>query len=181
MAIRTALRLPDHIAGVILASPLGAPLDQETLARLKRLFSLCSHTEGLNFMDLVTARPDKVNWLLKHVMSWVGNVEHIGWLPPPQEFMSFLIVDSLWLKACRNRVSTPTVRKMMEVASANMMLSKNEVSSLRPPVLLIWGQHEKILPRHCLDFFRRHLPPTSAIIESQEFGHVVSTHRAVKM
>jgi pimeloyl-ACP methyl ester carboxylesterase len=43
-------------------------------------------------------------------------------------------------------------------ASTSHMLTGAELRRLKPPTMLIWGAHERILPPESLAFFRKHLP-----------------------
>lgn len=50
-------------------------------------------------------------------------------------------------------------------------LKPEEVRALKPPVLLIWGQGERVLPASHLAFFRQHLPDHARVVTPQGFGH----------
>jgi pimeloyl-ACP methyl ester carboxylesterase len=50
-------------------------------------------------------------------------------------------------------------------------LKPEQVRALKPPVLLIWGQAERILPASQLAFFRQHLPAHARIVTPAGFGH----------
>jgi pimeloyl-ACP methyl ester carboxylesterase len=50
-------------------------------------------------------------------------------------------------------------------------LRPEEVRSLKPPVLLIWGQGERILPASHFAFFRQHLPDHARVLTPRGFGH----------
>jgi pimeloyl-ACP methyl ester carboxylesterase len=39
------------------------------------------------------------------------------------------------------------------------------------PILLLWGQSERLLPRSSLAYFRHHLPRHAVIEEPVGFGH----------
>jgi pimeloyl-ACP methyl ester carboxylesterase len=45
------------------------------------------------------------------------------------------------------------------------------LSALEMPILLLWGQSERLLPPSALAYFRRHLPPHAIIEEPAGFGH----------
>ena len=143
MALRVALKCPQRVACLVLASPAGAPVSASQLAALKDSFRLATHQAGIDFMSKVTAYPEKISGPLLHLMAW----------------------------ACRARVSTPSIRAILTTASSSHMLSAKELAGLRPPSLLIWGKHEKILPREGLEFFRRNLPRGVEINETENFGH----------
>lgn len=112
VAIKAALLCPDRFAGLILASPAGAPISPTQLEGLKEFFKLSTHQSGVAFMSRVTAMPHKIPSLLMHVMAW----------------------------ACRARVSTPTIHRIMTKASTTHMLSAKQLGRLKVPAMLIWGK-----------------------------------------
>lgn len=67
---------------------------------------------------------------------------------------------------------TPTVRSLIEEARREEALAPEMLSSLRPPVLLWWGEGERLLPYEGVDYFRAHLPPGSKIEVVPKSGHV---------
>lgn len=71
----------------------------------------------------------------------------------------------------RRRLKARGVRAVLEVAQASELLSAEDLRRLAPPLLLIWGRAERILPPQHLDFFRAHLPPHARIEEPRGFGH----------
>jgi pimeloyl-ACP methyl ester carboxylesterase len=52
------------------------------------------------------------------------------------------------------------------------LLQPEQLAALPMPVLLVWGQDERILPREHYEYFRRHLPETTRIEQPEGFGHV---------
>jgi pimeloyl-ACP methyl ester carboxylesterase len=71
----------------------------------------------------------------------------------------------------RRRFDEPEMRELLSVTSPADLLTPEQLSSLRMPVLLLWGRDERILPRHHLDFFREHLPRHARLEEPAGFGH----------
>lgn len=51
------------------------------------------------------------------------------------------------------------------------LLLPAEVSSLRMPVMLLWGQSDRLMPAENLAFFRTHLPSHAVFEEPEGFGH----------
>jgi pimeloyl-ACP methyl ester carboxylesterase len=51
VAIRAALQCPERIAGLVLASPAGAPVTPSELSELKQYFRLETHEAGVAFMS----------------------------------------------------------------------------------------------------------------------------------
>jgi pimeloyl-ACP methyl ester carboxylesterase len=56
------------------------------------------------------------------------------------------------------------------VTTADLLLSEH-LRALRPPVLLIWGKKERILPESHFDYFRRNLPESTLLEEPEGCGH----------
>lgn len=78
----------------------------------------------------------------------------------------------LFADELRKMVSTETVKSIVKEVSPADMVSPDDVAKLKMPVLLIWGQREKLLPYEGLDFFKSCLPPHSEIHEVEHFGHM---------
>ena len=45
------------------------------------------------------------------------------------------------------------------------------LAALAMPILLLWGQSERLLPKSSLAYLRRHLPGHAIIEEPAGFGH----------
>lgn len=72
----------------------------------------------------------------------------------------------------RKRMAAPAVRSLVAEFSPADMVEASQVRALSMPILLIWGQSEKLLPYEGLDFFRSHLPNHAEIHEVKGFGHM---------
>jgi pimeloyl-ACP methyl ester carboxylesterase len=73
---------------------------------------------------------------------------------------------------------TRAVRGLSEDVRANRYaLSPEALRSLDMPVLLVWGQGERLLPRECLDYFRTHLPVHAVVREVPRIGHLPHMER----
>ena len=64
-AIHYALRRPERVKALILASPSGAPMTAEELERFVATFHIGTHAEALAFIDKVLAKPG----LLRHAFA----------------------------------------------------------------------------------------------------------------
>jgi pimeloyl-ACP methyl ester carboxylesterase len=71
----------------------------------------------------------------------------------------------------RRQFQAPEVRSLLSSTSPADLLTPEQLSSLRMPVLVLWGKDERILPRHHLDYFRAHLPAHARFEEPEGFGH----------
>lgn len=84
----------------------------------------------------------------------------------------------LFAGALRRMYTTATVRALAADALATRAYLEPEVlQSLTMPVLLLWGESDKLLPAESLDYFRAHLPPHSEIHLVKGFGHVPQMER----
>jgi pimeloyl-ACP methyl ester carboxylesterase len=63
------------------------------------------------------------------------------------------------------------VRELFESASNDNMPRPEELERLAMPILLLWGQHERILPDGNLAFFTRHLPRHTVIERPSTYAH----------
>ncbi|MGI5861830.1 MAG: alpha/beta fold hydrolase [Myxococcales bacterium] len=79
--------------------------------------------------------------------------------------------------AMRERMSSPPVRRLLQDAAESAGLSAEELESLRPPTLLLWGRSERLLPYAGVGFFKAHLPPDAEVQEVKGFGHAPQLER----
>ena len=63
------------------------------------------------------------------------------------------------------------VREILETTTIEHSAQPDDLASLRMPILLLWGQSERLLPAAALAYFRQHLPPHAVIEEPHGFGH----------
>ncbi|MGE5186376.1 MAG: alpha/beta fold hydrolase [Acidobacteriota bacterium] len=63
------------------------------------------------------------------------------------------------------------IRELLETASNDHVPTPEQLASLRPPILLVWGKSEKILPGTLLDYFTRHLPRHTVVEQPEDFAH----------
>ena len=66
IALDYALARPERVRGLILCSPVGAPVDEEELAALRRLFQLERYADALHFVDELFVRPT----VLRRLIAW---------------------------------------------------------------------------------------------------------------
>jgi pimeloyl-ACP methyl ester carboxylesterase len=141
---------------------------------------------GVAAIHYAVTRPERVRGLIlcspsgaamdaEELKRFVGTFE-LGTHRAALEF-----VDRLFAERCRMRhlfawgvrrqFKSPEVRALLSALAPTDLLSPEQLSALRMPVLLLWGKDERILPRHHLDFFRRHLPDHAHLEEPEGFGH----------
>lgn len=68
-------------------------------------------------------------------------------------------------------LSRPAVRDLLLAASNDHLPAPAELEALTMPVLLVWGQSEKLLPDSHLAYFTRHLPKHAVIQRPAAYGH----------
>ncbi len=71
----------------------------------------------------------------------------------------------------RRQFENPDVQELLATTSPRDLLTPDQLSALRMPVLLLWGRDERILPRDHLEFFRKNLPGHAQLEEPEGFGH----------
>ena len=138
-ALRFALHRPERVKGLVLCSPVGAPMDQHEIGRFLRRFELDDHSRALAFVDRVF----KTDGAFRHLLAW----------------------------GVRRKFSHPVMRELLGSFDADDLLVPEELQSLKPPVLFVWGRSERVLPPEHRDFFLEHLPAGSRVEEPLRFGH----------
>jgi pimeloyl-ACP methyl ester carboxylesterase len=71
----------------------------------------------------------------------------------------------------RDVMRRAVIRDLVDVATQDDLPEPHHLSALPMPVLLLWGQSERLLPASALAYFKRHLPAHALIEEPQGFGH----------
>ena len=140
-AVRYANARPGRLSGLVLCSPGGAPLRGGDLLTFKQRFRLRRHADGLSFVDAFLARPPAAP--IRHVLAW----------------------------GVRQTMADPGVRSLLASAGHDDFLRPDELSGLRPPTYLIWGQRERLLPEASFRFYAANLPASAWIERPLEFGH----------
>lgn len=68
-------------------------------------------------------------------------------------------------------MASAPVRSLLLGACNATALRPEELEALDMPVLLVWGQEERLLPDSNLEYFRRHLPRGTRVERPDGFGH----------
>ena len=63
------------------------------------------------------------------------------------------------------------IRDLVGAATLDDLPAPHALRALAMPILLLWGQSERLLPRSSLAYFRRHMPGHAVIEEPLGFGH----------
>lgn len=129
-----------------------------------------SRVRALILVSPAGARAEEHEWReLKQVFDMSSRADAAGFFrrvyhAPPW----FLALIAHELPAAMARVP---VRSLLRDASNDTALEPAELEALRVPVLLVWGQGERLLPLSHLAYFQQHLPPGSRIERPASFGH----------
>jgi pimeloyl-ACP methyl ester carboxylesterase len=79
----------------------------------------------------------------------------------------------LFAGVMRRHFGSVTVRALAaEARETRAYLAPEVLQRLEMPLLLLWGESDRLLPSESLDYFRAHLPPHSEIHLVKGFGHV---------
>jgi pimeloyl-ACP methyl ester carboxylesterase len=92
------------------------------------------------------------------------------------EFMDRLLarparLRHLYALVVRRKLRDARLQSLLARVTPELLLTKDQVSRLEKPALILWGREDGILPRTGLDFFREHLPPRAAVEEIDGCGH----------
>lgn len=71
----------------------------------------------------------------------------------------------------RDVMQRAAIRDVVEAATPDDLPAPDSLRALAMPILVLWGQSERLLPPSSLDYFRRHLPGHAVIEEPEGFGH----------
>ena len=71
----------------------------------------------------------------------------------------------------RRSFGRPEMKTLLASMKKEDLLRPEDLQALEVPVLLVWGQQDRILPPSSLAFFKEHLPAHARIEEPEAFGH----------
>ena len=141
---------------------------------------------GAVSMKYTLARPDKVRRLVlmapagapmsPTVLADVDARFSLQSARDGRRFLEALYHNAPWYRfiiggSITHLLSRPMVRHLFNSITVDDMLSPEEAAELSLPILLIWGESERILPEECLRWYRRHLPAHTVFRHPVEFGH----------
>jgi pimeloyl-ACP methyl ester carboxylesterase len=140
-AVRYALARPERVLGTVLLSPAGAPMTDDEIAEVRRLFGIRDRAEARVFFERLLARPPG---------PWVG------WFLERRLLHQF---------------ADPALHALLAAANHRELIRPEEVRSLPPRTTLVWGRRDRILPASALPFWRAHLPAGATLLEPDHVGH----------
>jgi pimeloyl-ACP methyl ester carboxylesterase len=71
----------------------------------------------------------------------------------------------------RRKFGHPAMRELLSAFDPQQLLDPQDLQRLIPPVLLVWGRAERVLPPEHRDFFLANLPKHARFEEPPRFGH----------
>jgi pimeloyl-ACP methyl ester carboxylesterase len=74
-------------------------------------------------------------------------------------------------RGVRDVMNRAAIRDVVGAATLDDLPAPQALRALAMPILLLWGQSERLLPPSSLAYFRRHLPGHAVIEEPAGFGH----------
>jgi pimeloyl-ACP methyl ester carboxylesterase len=74
------------------------------------------------------------------------------------------------------QLGRPFIQSFLQAVKPEDYFSAEELATLKPPVTLLWGRSDRILPRSALDFYRRTLP-NARLEELDDVGHSLHMER----
>lgn len=83
--------------------------------------------------------------------------------PPP--------LEGTFAQLIQGRFGSPDVQALLGRLNRESCLTPEQLGSLSPPTMLIWGAQDRIFPKEELPFFKQYLPKGSQIIEPEHFTH----------
>jgi pimeloyl-ACP methyl ester carboxylesterase len=141
---------------------------------------------GLAAIRYALARPERVRGL---VLCSPGGAEmrddelerlrgtfHIPTHDHALKFVDRLLTKKTMLRQAyafgvRKSFGRPAMRSLLASMKSEDLLTREQLRSLKVPVLLLWGKKDRILPPSSLEFFKSNLPSHARIEEPESFGH----------
>src|SRR5687768_5378412 len=166
---------------------------ERTLSRPSVVFG--NSMGGYAAIRFALARPDLVSHLVlcspggaqmtDDELIELRRIFHVATHREALEFMDRLLarparLRHLYAFMVRRKLNDARLQSLLARVTPELLLSKDHLSKLDRPTLILWGREDGILPRTGLEFFRAHLPPRASVEEIDGFGHsphLESPHR----
>lgn len=154
MTLRYTLTRPERVQRVIAMSPAGAPTsDEERPAFLSR-FDIEARKDAHDFIDRLFYQAP--------------------WYRP------------LIASVIRANFQRPTLKQFLGsvrdgIDDDEYLFKPDELASYAQPLLMIWGQADRIMPASHLPYFKAHMPTHTQWIEPPNAGHSPQIERPIEM
>jgi len=92
------------------------------------------------------------------------------------EFLSLMYHDVPWYARALagglvEKLGTPQLKQFFESIRSEHFVKPEELQRLTMPILLLWGEDERLLPPEHIAFFESHLPSHALIERPRHFAH----------
>ena len=168
MAASLAASSPEKVRALVLVSPAGARMTPERTQALMASFVVSNAREA---RALTRRLFDRAPWAPLLLAPQLMTFNDSDILVYPYE-----VSEGAKAFVAHDKV-TPTVRQLTSNIRPDDALSPHTLGSLTLPMLLLWGEGEKLLPYEGIDYFRAHLPPSAEIEVVKGFGHLPQVER----
>lgn len=71
----------------------------------------------------------------------------------------------------RKRFGRPAVADFLRRVGPKDMLTAEELASLRMPLVIFWGEKDRVLPEEQREFYRKHIPAHARFEHASGYGH----------
>jgi len=94
-----------------------------------------------------------------------------------RDFVNALFHKTPWYSAIISRFiykrfNRKSIRSLLDQVTMELMLDPEKLAGLNMPLMLLWGQSERLLPEENLAFFENHLPSHALVKRPDCMGHV---------
>lgn len=69
------------------------------------------------------------------------------------------------------RLMRQSLRTLIQSDISQCFLPPTLLQTLKPPVLLFWGDRERVIPAEHFEYFRNNLPPSAKVVTVKRMGH----------
>lgn len=105
-----------------------------------------------------------------------------------KDFLNMLVTKAPWYRRVvenivKERFLQPPVQELLSNVTPEVLLKPEEIASLQPPTLFIWGKADT-LQGDQVNYFKKHLPAHTEILEPDDFAHcpfLDQPHACVRM
>lgn len=92
------------------------------------------------------------------------------------EFVDRFMARKTWLRpflawGVQKSMANPHIAALLADMHPDELLTPEHLEDLSMPILLLWGQAEKVLPPEAYSFFRDHLPGHAEVERPPHYGH----------
>lgn len=71
----------------------------------------------------------------------------------------------------RRRFAAAPIQNFLAALDVTHLVTPDELAALGMPLMMLWGERDRVLPRHHLDFYKHNLPAHATVVEPAGMGH----------